>query len=130
MEQNTELAKSGRKLCANLSNAFDYNIVLIKRGLSLNRDVISAQASFKTARIEDDCHFPEKPFVIDWRYIGPVIVVGALSLFNLLLICFCVRHGNVHFNNVQNANANANANTNAIQNNNQNGNQIDNAGVL
>ena len=108
----------------NLSNAFNYNIVFIKRGLSFSRDVISAQASFKTARIEDDCHFPEKPFVIDWRYIGPVIVVGALSLFNLLLICFSVRHGHAHFNNVQNANANAN------QNNNQNGNQIDNAGVL
>ena len=64
-------------------------IVMVKRSLSLKKeDVVSAQASFRTAMIGEDCYV-EQPLAkeIDWFYMGPIIATFILSLINLILFC-------------------------------------------
>ena len=67
--QNAKLAKSNRFLCANIYNAYQYMVVLVKTSMNLNQDVISAHCSFKIAETIEDCEFPSSE-TIDFVYMG------------------------------------------------------------
>lgn len=58
MEQNTKLAETGQFLCANMSNAYNHMVVLVKKTMNLNMHVVSAHSYFKIARVIEDCNFP------------------------------------------------------------------------
>ena len=89
---NEKLKRSNLILCANSSNAYDANIVQVKRGLNFNQDTAAAHASFRTAKSIEDCHFPMMAETkIEWMYFGPILAIGALSIFNFLCIIFCKR---------------------------------------
>ena len=90
-EENMRLAKSGQILCANINNVYEFMVVNVKRSLSLKRDIVSAQASFRITKIGEECnydHLPSKK--IDWMYMGPILASLILSVINL--ICFCVNN--------------------------------------
>ena len=66
-------------------------VVMVKRSLSLKRDIVSAQANFRITKIGEECnydHLPSKK--IDWIYMGPILASLILSVINL--ICFCVNN--------------------------------------
>ena len=62
-------------------------MVLVRRSLSLNQQVVTAHCSFKIGRFDEDCHFPD-PLKIDWVYMAPILVIGILSVLNLTAVCF------------------------------------------
>ena len=86
-DQNAKLAIENRFLCANTSNAYNVMMVLLRRSLSLNQQVVTAHCSFKIGRFDEDCQFPE-PLKIDWVYMAPILVIGILSVLNLTAVCF------------------------------------------
>jgi hypothetical protein len=86
--QNAKLAKSNRFLCANIYNAYQYMVVLVKTSMNLNQDVISAHCSFKIAETIEDCEFPSSE-TIDFVYMGPIIAIGALLIVTIIVLCVC-----------------------------------------
>ena len=98
--QNEKLAKSNRFLCANIYNAYQYMVVLVKTSMNLNQDVVSAHASFKIADTIEDCEFPSSE-TIDFVYMGPIIAIGAVLIVTIIVLCVCwcckPRNGNVFF---------------------------------
>ena len=86
--QNTKLAKSNRFLCANIYNAYQYMVVLVKTSMNLNQDVISAHCSFKIAETIDDCEFPSSE-TIDFVYMGPIIAIGTVLIVTIIVLCVC-----------------------------------------
>jgi hypothetical protein len=48
-EENARLKRSGKVLCATVTNAYDYMVVMVKRSMNLAKDVVAAAASFRIA---------------------------------------------------------------------------------
>ena len=71
-QQNENLALRNKVLCPNISNAYDYNIVRVSRSLSLDNEIVTAQASFGVESSVDDCQFDYPVEEIDWIYLGPL----------------------------------------------------------
>ena len=86
--QNTKLAKSNRFLCANVYNAYQYMVVVVKTSMNLNQDIISAHCSFKIAETIEDCEFPSSE-TIDFVYMGPIIAIG-INYNNYSSVCLLV----------------------------------------
>ena len=57
-EENARLKKSGKVLCATITNSYDYMVVMVKRSMNLAKTVVAAAASFRVAEAKEDCEFP------------------------------------------------------------------------
>ena len=95
-EKNAQLAISGRFLCANISNAYDFMVVMVKHSLSLNKDIWTATASFRVASSIEDCEFPVTNVGIDYVYMGPIIGIGIFSVLTAICICCCNGQACIH----------------------------------
>ena len=90
-QQNDQLAFKDQILCANVSNAYSSNIVRVSKSLSLNKKIVTAQASFRCENSIHDCQFDHPIDQIDWIYLGPIIACSFLVVFNLMLTCLLIR---------------------------------------
>ena len=90
-QQNDQLALRNQILCANVSNAYSFNIVRVSKSFSLNEKIVTAQASFRVESSIHDCQFDHPIEEIDWIYLGPIIACSFLGVFNLMLTCFLIR---------------------------------------
>ena len=86
-EENARLKKSGKVLCATVTNSYDYMVVLVKRSMNLAKTVVAAAASFRIAEAKEDCEFPTPDENMDLFYFYSIIVLGAFTV--LILICLC-----------------------------------------
>ena len=77
-----------RFLCANIYNAYQYMVVLVKTSINLNQDDISAHCSFKIVETIEDCEFPSSE-TVDSVYMGPIIAIGAVLIITIIILCVC-----------------------------------------
>ena len=82
-EENARLKKSGKVLCATISNSYDYMVVMVKRSMNL-----AAAASFCVAEAKEDCEFPTLTDKMDLFYFYSIIVLCAFTV--LISICLCI----------------------------------------
>ena len=85
-EENARLKKMGKVLCATITNAYDYMVVLVKRSMNLQKDVVAAAASFRIAETKEECQFPTPDEDLNFYYLGPIIVLGILIVLNFILL--------------------------------------------
>ena len=98
-EENARLKKSGKVLCATVTNSYDYMVVMVKRSMNLAKTVVAAAASFRIAEAKEDCEFPTPTENMDLFYFYSIIVLGIFTIF----ICLCYLRSKI--NNFQAAQA-------------------------
>ena len=86
-EENARLKKSGKVLCATISNSYDYMVVMVKRSMNLAKTVVAAAASFRVAEAKEDCEFPTLTDNMDLFYFYSIIVLCAFTVFILIGLC-------------------------------------------
>ena len=86
-EENARLKKSGKVLCATITNSYDYMVVMVKRSMNLAKTVVAAAASFRVVEAKEDCEFPTPTDNMDLFYFYSIIVLGVFTV--LILIGFC-----------------------------------------
>ena len=87
-EENARLKKSGKVLCATISNSYDYMVVMVKRSMNLAKTVVAAAASFRVAEAKEDCEFPTLTDNMDLFYFYSIIVLCAFT--DLISIGLCI----------------------------------------
>ena len=86
-EENARLKKSGKVLCATISNSYDYMVVMVKRSMNLAKTVVAAAASFRVAEAKEDCEFPTLTDKMDLFYFYSIIVLCAFTVLILIGLC-------------------------------------------
>ena len=84
-EENARLKKSGKVLCATVTNSYDYMVVMVKKSMNLAKTVVAAAASFRVAETKEDCEFPTLTENMDLFYFYSIIVLGAFTV--VIFIC-------------------------------------------
>ena len=93
-EENARLKKSGKVLCATISNSYDYMVVMVKRSMNLAKTVVAAAASFRVAEAKEDCEFPTLTDYMDLFYFYSIIVLCAFTV--LILIGLCILRSKIN----------------------------------
>ena len=86
-EENARLKKSGKVLCASITNAYDYMVVMVKRSMNLKKDVVAAAASFRIAETIEDCEFPTPDENLNIYYLGVIIGLGVFIILIFIFLC-------------------------------------------
>ena len=87
-EQNARLKKSGKVLCATITNSYDYMVVMVKKSMNLAKTVVAAAASFRVAETKEDCEFPTLTENMDSFYFYSIIVLGAFTVVIFMCLCY------------------------------------------
>ena len=83
---NMDACHSFKILNATAINAYDKHIVLVKRNLDFNQEILIAGASFRIENTLDDCNFLQSHGLeIDWYYYGSVLTIGIILVLHILL---------------------------------------------